>query len=73
MQCQKLRIKIVRTRNVGGNDQRRNQKVVEEAPSPLLDSKSRKLMGEQAVVARGKIFAVARLMDGADIIVKSMF
>jgi propionyl-CoA carboxylase alpha chain len=29
--------------------QRRNQKVVEEAPSPLLDTKSRKLMGEQAV------------------------
>ncbi len=29
--------------------QRRNQKVVEEAPSPLLDSKTRKLMGEQAV------------------------
>ena len=29
--------------------QRRNQKVVEEAPSPLLDSKTRRLMGEQAV------------------------
>ena len=29
--------------------QRRNQKVVEEAPSPLLDPKTRKLMGEQAV------------------------
>ncbi len=29
--------------------QRRNQKVVEEAPSPLLDNKTRKLMGEQAV------------------------
>jgi len=29
--------------------QRRNQKVVEEAPSPLLDSKTRNLMGEQAV------------------------
>ena len=29
--------------------QRRNQKVVEEAPSPLLDAKTRKLMGEQAV------------------------
>ncbi|KAB2917810.1 MAG: acetyl/propionyl/methylcrotonyl-CoA carboxylase subunit alpha [Hyphomicrobiaceae bacterium] len=29
--------------------QRRNQKVVEEAPSPLLDAKSRKAMGEQAV------------------------
>ena len=29
--------------------QRRNQKVVEEAPSPLLDNKTRKLMGDQAV------------------------
>jgi propionyl-CoA carboxylase alpha chain len=29
--------------------QRRNQKVVEEAPSPLLDEKTRRLMGEQAV------------------------
>jgi propionyl-CoA carboxylase alpha chain len=29
--------------------QRRNQKVIEEAPSPLLDAKTRKLMGEQAV------------------------
>ncbi|MEM6535966.1 MAG: acetyl/propionyl/methylcrotonyl-CoA carboxylase subunit alpha [Pseudomonadota bacterium] len=29
--------------------QRRNQKVLEEAPSPLLDEKTRKLMGEQAV------------------------
>ena len=29
--------------------QRRNQKVIEEAPSPLLDEKTRKLMGEQAV------------------------
>jgi propionyl-CoA carboxylase alpha chain len=29
--------------------QRRNQKVVEEAPSPLLDAKTRKTMGEQAV------------------------
>ena len=29
--------------------QRRNQKVVEEAPSPLLDAKTRNLMGEQAV------------------------
>jgi propionyl-CoA carboxylase alpha subunit len=29
--------------------QRRNQKVVEEAPSPLLDTKTRKAMGEQAV------------------------
>ncbi|MGA7489533.1 MAG: acetyl/propionyl/methylcrotonyl-CoA carboxylase subunit alpha [Xanthobacteraceae bacterium] len=29
--------------------QRRNQKVVEEAPSPLLDAPTRKKMGEQAV------------------------
>jgi propionyl-CoA carboxylase alpha chain len=29
--------------------QRRNQKVVEEAPSPLLDHRTRKAMGEQAV------------------------
>jgi propionyl-CoA carboxylase alpha chain len=29
--------------------QRRNQKVVEEAPSPLLDAKTRKAMGQQAV------------------------
>jgi propionyl-CoA carboxylase alpha chain len=29
--------------------QRRNQKVVEEAPSPLLDEKTRRAMGEQAV------------------------
>ncbi len=29
--------------------QRRNQKVIEEAPSPLLDGKTRKAMGEQAV------------------------
>jgi len=29
--------------------QRRNQKVVEEAPSPLLDEKTRQAMGEQAI------------------------
>jgi len=29
--------------------QRRNQKVIEEAPSPLLDAKTRATMGEQAV------------------------
>src|SRR5262249_42182172 len=29
--------------------QRRNQKVIEEAPSPFLDEKTRRAMGEQAV------------------------
>src|SRR5205809_6979121 len=29
--------------------QRRNQKVIEEAPSPLLDAATRRKMGEQAV------------------------
>ncbi len=32
--------------------QRRNQKVIEEAPSPLLDDMTRRAMGEQAVRAR---------------------
>ena len=36
--------------------QRRNQKVVEEAPSPLLDDETRRRMGEQAV-------ALARAVD----------
>jgi propionyl-CoA carboxylase alpha chain len=30
--------------------QRRNQKVIEEAPSPFLDAKTRRAMGEQAVM-----------------------
>ena len=29
--------------------QRRNQKVIEEAPSPLIDEATRRQMGEQAV------------------------
>lgn len=29
--------------------QRRNQKVIEEAPSPFIDEKTRKIMGEQAI------------------------
>jgi propionyl-CoA carboxylase alpha chain len=36
--------------------QRRNQKVIEEAPSPLLDEETRRKMGEQAV-------ALARAVD----------
>ena len=38
--------------------QRRNQKVIEEAPSPFLDDKMRKAMGEQAV-------ALSRAVDYA--------
>ncbi len=38
--------------------QRRNQKVIEEAPSPFLDAATRKAMGEQAV-------ALARAVDYA--------
>lgn len=36
--------------------QRRNQKVVEEAPSPFLDEKTRKAMGEQAVALAKAVY-----------------
>jgi propionyl-CoA carboxylase alpha chain len=39
--------------------QRRNQKVIEEAPSPLLDEATRRPMGEQAVALR-KAWATTR-------------
>src|SRR5687767_14035854 len=35
--------------------QRRNQKVIEEAPSPLLDEATRRKMGEQAVALAKEI------------------
>src|SRR4029453_1140026 len=48
--------------------QRRNQKVVEEAPSPLLDAKTRKAMGEQAgALARG-VPPVPELVTGIDLV-----
>jgi propionyl-CoA carboxylase alpha chain len=34
--------------------QRRNQKVIEEAPSPFLDAATRKAMGEQACAGQGR-------------------
>lgn len=51
--------------------QRRNQKVIEEAPSPLLDEKTRKAMGEQAVqlakaVAYDSAGTVEFVASGAD-------
>jgi propionyl-CoA carboxylase alpha chain len=50
--------------------QRRNQKVFEEAPSPFLDDKTRKAMGEQAValakaVAYDSAGTVEFIVDGA--------
>jgi propionyl-CoA carboxylase alpha chain len=50
--------------------QRRHQKIIEEAPSPFLDAKSRKAMGEQAVAlvqAVGYVSAgtVEFIVDGA--------
>ena len=38
--------------------QRRNQKVIEEAPSPFLDEKTRKAMGQQAI----KLSIVAQVL-----------
>ncbi|HRE42449.1 MAG TPA: acetyl/propionyl/methylcrotonyl-CoA carboxylase subunit alpha [Terricaulis sp.] len=51
--------------------QRRNQKVIEEAPSPLLDEKTRNAMGEQAValakaVAYDSAGTVEFVASGAD-------
>lgn len=35
--------------------QRRNQKVIEEAPSPFIDVDTRRMMGEQAVALAKKV------------------
>lgn len=44
--------------------QRRNQKVVEEAPSPAIDDKTRRLMGEQAAaLARSVNYASAGTVE----------
>jgi propionyl-CoA carboxylase alpha chain len=51
--------------------QRRNQKVIEEAPSPLLDEATRKKMGEQAVAlakAVGYDSAGTELVTGVDLV-----
>ncbi len=40
--------------------QRRNQKVIEEAPSPFLDAATRKAMGEQAVMLLWRLTTTAR-------------
>ncbi len=50
--------------------QRRNQKVIEEAPSPFLDAKTRKAMGEQAVAMAAAVDycsagTVEFIVDGA--------
>ncbi len=44
--------------------QRRNQKVIEEAPSPLLDEATRRKMGEQAVaLARAVVYDTAGTVE----------
>ncbi|MBN8531907.1 MAG: acetyl/propionyl/methylcrotonyl-CoA carboxylase subunit alpha [Alphaproteobacteria bacterium] len=51
--------------------QRRHQKIIEEAPSPFLDEKTRKAMGEQAVALAKKVGyhsagTVEFIVDGSD-------